>query len=96
VRSLTAARKLYDEILISNQGTTVPFLAHYLFGEVDEANALLRPYHDSDDLIALASYLNYPFFDAAYFPKLQTILDEQGIIRGAPLAIPFACKQPVG
>jgi TolB-like protein len=91
-----ATRKLYDEILISNQGTTVPFLAHYLFGEVEEANALLRPYHDSDDLIALASYLNYPFFDAAYFPKLQAILDEQGIVRGALLAIPFACKQPVG
>lgn len=91
-----AARKLYDEILISNQGTTIPFLAHYLFGEVEEANALLRPYHDSDDLIALASYLNYPFFDAAYFPKLQAILDEQGIVRGALLAIPFACKQPVG
>ena len=91
-----AARKLYDEILVSNQGTTIPFLAHYLFGEVEEANALLRPYHDSDDLIALASYLNYPFFDAAYFPKLQAILDEQGIVRGALLAIPFACKQPVG
>ncbi len=50
--------------------------------------------YDADVLIVLAIFLNYRFFGAADFPKLQAILDDQRIVRDTPLRIPFACKQP--
>ncbi len=44
------------------------------------------------DAHALASFLNYPYFDHNYFPEFTAILEQQGIDRPFISGPPYACK----
>jgi len=67
---------------------------YHLLGQSDNASELLMPLHDADQLYELSRHLVYPYFDVQPFPKLVRVLEQQGIERPPPRAIPFACEGP--
>lgn len=73
---------------------TVLFIPYQVLGLPEQAAAVLMPYHDSGQLFELSRFLIYPYFDPRPYPKLVAMLQQQGIERPPPLAIPFACKSP--
>jgi hypothetical protein len=87
----TAAQQHFEVIFdVESPGTSTNWLGLQLMGEPEAAHRLLI---DADlDKYALASYLNYPFFDHTYFPELAAILEQQGIDRPFIESPPYACK----
>jgi len=85
------ARRLFNEATtIYRQDPSVHWLGLHLMGKPDEAHQLLV---DAElDMHALASFLNYPFFDHTWFPELAGILEQQGIDRPFIKGPPYACK----
>jgi tetratricopeptide (TPR) repeat protein len=61
-------------------------------GRDDEAREFVRPLDTPDQLFSLASFLDYPFFDAGDYPLLADTLARQGIQR-PKRRLPFACKR---
>mgnify|MGYP006279082421 CR=1 FL=1 len=57
----------------------------------DEADELLKDLHDRGQLISLASWLYYPYFDHTKYPKLNEILEREDHKRGPVEEIPFRC-----
>ena len=55
----------------------------------DDANQLLLD--ASLDVYALASLLNYPYFDHTLFPDLAAKLEQQGIDRPFITSPPYRC-----
>jgi len=86
-----AAEQYYKEaIAIERTDPSIRWIGLQLMGRPDEANQVLV---DSNlDKYALASFLNYPFFDHTRFPELAEILEEQGIDRPYIKSPPYACE----
>lgn len=87
----TAAQQYYEEVVaIERPNPSVEWIGLHLMGKPEAAHQLLV---DSKlDKYALASFLNYPFFDHTYFPELAAILERQGIDRPFIESPPYACK----
>ncbi len=65
--------------------------AAMLIGDRRRATELLMPLHRPERLTTLMQYLVYPSFDVRPFPELQDRLRADGISRGPPVRIPYAC-----
>lgn len=87
----TAAQQHFDEVVgIQRPDLSIGWLGLHLMGKPEAAHLLLV---DADlDKYALASFLNYPFFDHTYFPELAATLKQQGIDRPFIESPPYACK----
>ena len=90
-----AAQEYYREAMaIDGSNPSIGWLGSHLMGRPDEAYQVLV---DADlDKYALASFLNYPFFDHTRFPELAEILEEQGIDRPFIKSPPYACESDSG
>ena len=66
------------------------YIGIMLLGRPDEAHRRLA--ERKIDNWALASFLNYPYFDHNYFPEMAAILERQSINREFIDAPPYACK----
>jgi TolB-like protein len=87
----TAAQQHYEEAIDRERpDPAIDWLGLQLMGKPEAAHQMLV---DADmDKYALASFLNYPFFDHTYFPELAAILEQQGIDRPFIESPPYACK----
>ncbi len=87
----TVAQQHYEEIVaIPRPDPSIHWISLQLMGKPEAAHQLLV---DADmDKYALASFLNYPFFDHTYFPELAAILERQGIDRPFIESPPYACN----
>jgi TolB-like protein len=84
--------RVFLERVLSRPGDdrSTKYIALQIFGRPDEAHRLLI---DAElDVYALASFLNYPYFDHTQFPELAAILARQGIDRPFIDAPPYACR----
>jgi len=88
---LAAAQHHYEEAVgIERSDPSIDWLALQIMGKPEAAHLKLV---DADmDKYALASFLNYPFFDHTYFPELAAILEQQGIDWPFIESPPYACK----
>jgi hypothetical protein len=86
-----AAQQYYREAMaIDGSNPSISWISSHLMGRPDEAHQVLV---DAGlDKYALASFLNYPFFDHTRFPELAEILEEQGIDRPFIKSPPYACE----
>jgi TolB-like protein len=84
------AREFFDDSMASQrEDPSTKYIALQVMGRPDEAHQLLV---DSDlDVYALASFLNYPYFNHTYFPELAAILERQRIDRPFVSGPPYAC-----
>ncbi len=65
------------------------YIALQIMNRPDDANRLLV---DAElDIYALASFLNYPYFDHTQFPELAAKLEQQGIDRPFTSGPPYRC-----
>lgn len=87
----TAAQQYYEEVVaIQRPDPSLDWLGLHIMGKPEAAHRILV---EADmDKYALASFLNYPFFDHTYFPELAAILEQQGIVRPFIESPPYACK----
>ena len=87
----TAAQQYYEEVVaIERPDPSINWLGLQIMGKPEAAHRILV---EADmDKYALASFLNYPFFDHTYFPELAAILEQQGIVRPFIESPPYACK----
>ena len=85
-----AASSLFDAVLESSEpDPSTAFIAMQIMNRPDEAHQLLV---DADlDVYALASFLNYPYFDHNYFPELAARLQQQAIERPFVRVPPYSC-----
>ncbi len=85
-----AASSLFDAVLDSGHpDPSTAFIALQIMNRPEEAHQLLV---DADmDVYALASFLNYPYFDHNYFPELATRLQQQSIDRPFVKVPPYSC-----
>jgi TolB-like protein len=85
-----AEQLLGEAVELSDRDTSIEFIGLQTLGRPDEAHQLLV---DAElDNWALASFLNYPYFDHTYFPEIAGILEQQGIDRPFINGPPYACK----
>ena len=86
------ALAIHEEFLEAYQeGEAILWISHHTLGQREAASALLRPYDDANQMYSLSSYLVYPYFDPTPHRRLTEVLDSQGIVRPAPIDIPFSC-----
>ena len=85
-----AASSLFDAVVnIEHPDPSVAFIALQIMNKPEEAHQLLV---DADmDVYALASFLNYPYFDHNYFPELAARLQQQSIERPFVRVPPYSC-----
>jgi len=62
-----------------------------IMGDQRRAYSLITSLDQPDRLSTLVQYMAYPDFDARLFPLLQSKLDEDGIVRPAPVRVPYTC-----
>ncbi|MDX1591838.1 MAG: hypothetical protein R3283_07740 [Balneolaceae bacterium] len=84
------AYRIYDE-QIKGTGIAVEWLALKTLSRDDEAEALIRPIHDSGEILSLMTWLYYRFFDYTKFPRLVQVLEAENHKRGPIVQIPFRC-----
>ena len=86
-----AAEGYFQEALQAYQNDdSIGYIGLQILGRPAEAHQLLV---DGDlDNWAIASFLNYPYFDHNYFPEMAAILERQGIDRQYISGPPYACK----
>lgn len=90
-KNIDSAQQIYDDFIDPDGDISIKWLSLFLLDRQDEANELIKPFHDNEELFSLASFLYYPHFDAKQFPKMQQILDREQAKRGEPVEIPFRC-----
>jgi len=89
-----ARQQLEEAVQIQRLDTSAYFIALHVLGKPEEAYRYLV---DANlDIWALASFLNYPYFDHNYFPRLAAMLEQQGIDRPYIDGPPYACKPDQG
>jgi hypothetical protein len=88
---IAAAKILFDQLVnIDNPDISISHIATQIMSRPDEAHQRLV---DANlGIQALASFLNYPYFDHNYFPELAAILEQQSIDRPIISGPPYACK----
>jgi len=87
----TAAQQHFEEaIAVERPDPSIDWLGLHLMGKPEAAHQVLVD--DDMDKYALASFLNYPFFDHSDFPELAAILEQQGIDRPIIESPPYACN----
>jgi len=92
--TVLARQRLEEALQIQRLDTSVYFIALNVLGKPEEAHQFLV---DAKlDNWALASFLNYPYFNHNYFPELAAILEQQGIERAYIDGPPYACKPDQG
>jgi TolB-like protein/tetratricopeptide (TPR) repeat protein len=73
---------------------SVEYIGLQILGRPDDAHrALLESELDN---FAVASFINYPYFDHRYFPEMAAILERQGVERQFIESPPYACKPDQG
>ena len=88
---ITGAKILFDQLVnAENRDISIVYISMQIMSQPDTAHQLLI---DADlDFRALASFLNYPYFDHNHFPELAAILKQQGVDRPFISGPPYACK----
>jgi TolB-like protein len=74
----------------NEEQSSTEFIGTILLGHTDEAHQRLVA--RNPDSWALASFLNYPYFNHNYFPEIAANLERQGIDRPFIDVPPYACK----
>ena len=89
---LTAAESLFDIVIDPERpDPSIEFIAMQIMNRPEEAHQRLI---DADlDIYALASFLNYPYFDHTYFPELTEKLEQQSIERPFVSTPPYRCDR---
>ena len=77
------------EEFVDDQPST-EYIGIMILGRPDEAHRRLA--EREPDNWALASFLNYPYFDHSYFPEMAAILERQSIDRQFIDGPPYACS----
>jgi TolB-like protein len=86
------ALAIHEEFVDEYQeGESILWISYHTLGQREAASAVLRPYDEANQMYSLASYLIYPYFDPSPLPRLMEVLKSQGIVRPAPIDIPFSC-----
>ena len=89
-----AEQLLAEAVEFSEQDTSIEFIGLQTLGKPEAAHQLLL---DAElDNWALASFLNYPYFNHTYFPEMASILEQQAIDRPFISGPPYACKADQG
>ena len=87
------AMKIHEEFLDTyREGEAILWISYNLLRQTEQARAVLVPYDDANQVYALSSYLNYPYFDPTPYPKLMEVLENQGVERPPPIRIPLSCN----
>ncbi len=87
------ALKIHGEFVDRyKRGQAILWISYNLLGQLEQARAVLVPYDDANQVYALSSYLNYPYFDPTPYPKLMEVLENQGVERPPPIRIPLSCN----
>ena len=88
---IAAAKTLFDQLVnIDIPDISISYISMQIMSRPDEAHQVLI---DANlDVHALASFLNYPYFDHNYFPEFAAILEQQSIDRPFISGPPYACK----
>jgi len=86
-----AAQTLFEEaVSIRSADSSIHYIALQIMGRPDEAHQLLI---DAElDVHALASFLNYPYFNHNYFPALARVLEQHLIDRPFVSGPPYRCN----
>ena len=92
----TGDREAAEAILLELQEDPVQnlseiWLMHNMLGNTEQETEVLRPLEQSGVLFELATFLNYPKFDARPFPELMAILARERVERPPPPEPPFRC-----
>ena len=83
-----AAQRLFD-VVTEVPDASIEFIALQIMNRPDEAHQRLL---DADlDIYALASFLNYPYFNHTYFAELTERLVQQSIDRPFVSTPPYRC-----
>jgi len=87
-----AAESLFDVVTDTERpDASIEFIALQIMNRPDEAHQRLL---DANlDIYALASFLNYPYFDHNYFPELARKLEQQSIDRPFVDTPPYRCDR---
>jgi TolB-like protein len=86
----SAERYLEEALEAYSDDESIGYIGLQILGRPDEANQILV---DAElDSWAIASFLNYPYFDHTLFPEIADILRQQGIDRSFISGPPNACR----
>jgi TolB-like protein len=66
---------------------------YQMLGRYDEATRALKPFVSLESPLTVGAYLYYPDFDPTPYPVVMSIIQREGIKRGPPAKIPFACPE---
>ena len=89
-KDFATAETLFDGLLLlGREDVGIHYIALQIMNRPDDANQLLLD--ASLDVYALASLLNYPYFDHTLFPDLAAKLEQQGIDRPFITSPPYRC-----
>ena len=90
---LSRAAEVFDKLMsIADDDVSMLYIGNRIFGQIDAANAALKPLDDSGDIETLKDFLSYAYFDAYQFPNLMEHLESQGVTPREPREIPYRCK----
>jgi len=92
-RRLSDAAGVFDRLMALVEGdVSMNYIGNMIFGQIETANAALKPLDDASDIATLKDFLSYAYFDAYQFPRLLEHLEGQGITPRQPKLIPYRCK----
>lgn len=89
----TEAERLFDYLKVNYaEDVSMMWIGNKLIGRDDDAQQVLMPLDEQEDIERLIEFVSYHYFDPRPYPNLMERIKAQGVEPRDPLEMPYRCK----